>query len=149
MKGDHLCVFRKSSGVTHHGIDMGDGTVVDFSENDFGGRSINRRSMAGFTQGDTVSIHSKAPNYKSDEIAMRASIAHELGFGRYNLLSNNCEHFANWCFNGERRSKQVEDLSSELLDKLGPFFGRTALVLGHLACSIFPPDYIMGFVKFV
>ena len=32
-----------------------------------------------------------------------------LGEQDYNLLFNNCEHFANWCKTGRHRSSQVED----------------------------------------
>ena len=32
-----------------------------------------------------------------------------LGEQRYNLLFNNCEHFAHWCKTGRHRSSQVED----------------------------------------
>ena len=32
-----------------------------------------------------------------------------LGEQRYNLLFNNCEHFAHWCKTGRHRSNQVED----------------------------------------
>ena len=32
-----------------------------------------------------------------------------LGEQNYNLLFNNCEHFAHWCKTGRHRSSQVED----------------------------------------
>jgi hypothetical protein len=32
-----------------------------------------------------------------------------IGEQNYNLLFNNCEHFANWCKTGRHRSGQVED----------------------------------------
>jgi hypothetical protein len=32
-----------------------------------------------------------------------------IGEQRYNLLFNNCEHFAHWCKTGRHRSAQVED----------------------------------------
>ena len=33
-----------------------------------------------------------------------------IGESRYRLLTNNCEHFCEWCLNGEQRSYQVEAL---------------------------------------
>lgn len=33
-----------------------------------------------------------------------------LGEHRYRLLTNNCEHFCEWCVNGAHRSYQVEEL---------------------------------------
>ena len=34
-------------------------------------------------------------------------------FGGYNLLTNNCEHFANWCASGARFSNQVPSNEGE------------------------------------
>jgi hypothetical protein len=33
-----------------------------------------------------------------------------LGEDRYNVLTNNCEHFCEWCVQGEPRSHQVDGL---------------------------------------
>ncbi len=33
-----------------------------------------------------------------------------IGESRYQLLSNNCEHFCHWCLFGESRSEQVDRL---------------------------------------
>lgn len=35
-----------------------------------------------------------------------------LGEHSYQLMSNNCEHFCEWCIQGESRSRQVETLQS-------------------------------------
>jgi hypothetical protein len=32
-----------------------------------------------------------------------------VGEDRYRLLTNNCEHFCEWCLHGEHRSYQVEE----------------------------------------
>ena len=37
-----------------------------------------------------------------------------LGENRYRFFSNNCEHFSEWCVNGEHRSPQVERLLAPL-----------------------------------
>jgi len=34
---------------------------------------------------------------------------------KYNLVLNNCEHFAIWCKTGQKRSLQVEDFLERLL----------------------------------
>lgn len=41
-----------------------------------------------------------------------------LGEDKYDLVANNCEHFANWCCTGETVSEQMEEavwLTGELL----------------------------------
>ena len=45
--------------------------------------------------------------YPPDEVANRALSMVGCDFGGYNFLSNNCEHFANWCACGRRISQQV------------------------------------------
>lgn len=43
---------------------------------------------------------------------MRASSQLGSTFGGYNLLSNNCEHFAYWCVTGIRQSRQTLNINS-------------------------------------
>jgi hypothetical protein len=43
--------------------------------------------------------------YPPEEIVRRARL--RLGENDYRLLSNNCEHFCNWCISGISRSPQV------------------------------------------
>ncbi|BFG77833.1 hypothetical protein PTKU46_58660 [Paraburkholderia terrae] len=47
----------------------------------------------------------KYKHYSPDEIVERAK--GRLGTGGYNLLWNNCEHFAVWCATGVKESEQV------------------------------------------
>lgn len=147
-KGNNLRVFRKKLGSYHHGIDMGDGNVTDFSKISFNNYSINTRSMDEFAQGESVHIYKEVPSYQRDEIIYRALIAKDLGFGEYNLLSNNCEHFVNWCITGEKRSKQVDDFKSKLRSKFGPLIGGMIWMGGYFACSLFPADWIMDSIEF-
>lgn len=56
---------------------------------------------------DTLVKH----KYSFKETALRAlSCVGERGHldNGYNLVFNNCEHFASWCASGEERSRQVE-----------------------------------------
>jgi len=46
----------------------------------------------------------------------------EIPWGDYDLLRNNCEHFATWCKTGVKSSKQVEDVAA-LLQGAGAMFG--------------------------
>jgi len=44
--------------------------------------------------------------YSPEEIVRRARS--RIGEDDYRLLTNNCEHFCNWCLHGVSRSAQVE-----------------------------------------
>ena len=46
------------------------------------------------------------------EVVRRARL--RLGENRYHLLTNNCEHFCEWCIRGESRSLQVDELRARL-----------------------------------
>jgi hypothetical protein len=113
--GDRVRVERRLSGSNvvymHHGIDVGDGTVVHARPNDFrrplaGGR-VERTSLAEFAGGGTVLVTTEpSPTYSPGEIVARA-LAH-VGREGYCPVVDNCEHFATWCATGERSSRQVD-----------------------------------------
>ena len=100
---DHLRVPRQHGLFLHHGIDLGDGSVAHYLE----GRSILRSSLEDFSRGATVNVvnHTQA---SPSGVTLRRAMS-RIGEQRYNLLFNNCEHFANWCKTGRHRSSQVED----------------------------------------
>jgi hypothetical protein len=107
--GSHLVTPRR--GFAHHGIYVGRGNVVHY-------RSVVRRfcrgpveevSLAGFAQKRAIWVRShSAPRFDGIEVRRRARS--RLGEDRYRLLSNNCEHFCEWCLRDEQRSLQVERL---------------------------------------
>ncbi|MDW7669074.1 MAG: lecithin retinol acyltransferase family protein [Bacillota bacterium] len=41
-----------------------------------------------------------------DQIVERAEKHLDTDFGGYKITSNNCEHFSNWCYTGEKMTKQ-------------------------------------------
>jgi Lecithin retinol acyltransferase len=105
--GAHLTTSRR--GYTHHGMYVGDGRVVHYS-----GLSgfwqcgpVEEVPLARFAAGHRVHIvdHDR-PLYSAQEIVRRARS--RIGENDYRLLTNNCEHFCNWCLYGVNRSEQVE-----------------------------------------
>ena len=89
----------------HHGIDLGDGTVAHYLE----GREILRSPRLEFSRGQPITAVPYAPADCSPAgVTLRRAMG-RLGEQRYNLLFNNCEHFAHWCKTGRHRSSQVED----------------------------------------
>ena len=102
---DHLQVPRQHGLYQHHGIDLGDGTVAHYLE----GRAILRSPLAEFSRDQPVRV----VDYPAGECSA-AGVTLRRAMGRlaeqnYNLLFNNCEHFAHWCKTGRHRSAQVED----------------------------------------
>lgn len=123
MKGDHLYVERallgvpvKAAAYTHHGIDLGDGRVVHFDGEPTRVKDacIKISTLEDFRIGAKVRIRRhKKPKYSREEIARRALFS--VGTKNYNLIFNNCEHFATWCVTGESSSKQVESVGRKVL----------------------------------
>ena len=102
---DHLQVPRQHGLYQHHGIDLGDGTVAHYLE----GRQILRSPLEEFSRGQLISVVPYAPNACSPAGTTLRRAMGRLGEQNYNLLFNNCEHFAYWCKTGRHRSAQVED----------------------------------------
>ncbi len=100
---DHIEVPRQHGLFKHHGIDLGDGTIAHYLE----GREILRSSLKDFSAGQdcTVIIHMHS---SPKEITLERAIS-RIGEKKYNLLFNNCEHFANWCKTGRHHSGQINN----------------------------------------
>ena len=99
---DHLEVPRQHGLFNHHGIDLGDGTVAHYLE----GREILRSPLEEFSQGQPLRVISHA-EASPVGVTLRRAMG-RLGEQDYNLLFNNCEHFATWCKTGRHRSGQVD-----------------------------------------
>ena len=100
----HLQVPRQHGLFLHHGIDLGDGSVAHYLE----GREILRSPLAEFSRGEPVcEVPYPASSCSPVGVTLRRAMG-RLGEQNYNLLFNNCEHFAHWCKTGRHRSAQVE-----------------------------------------
>lgn len=103
----HIKVWR--SFYWHHGIDMGDGTVIHFT-GEPGRRldaAVRRTTLEHFLRGGEVcSVRHQQP-LPADEVRVRATRC--LGHTGYSILWRNCEHFARWCTVGRHESRQVRD----------------------------------------
>jgi len=96
-------------GYTHHGIYVGAGRVVHYEGLSWGLHRgpVKEVSLEEFADGCPVTIKPVAHvRYSGAQVAARARS--RLGEDRYRLITNNCEHFCEWCIRGEARSEQVE-----------------------------------------
>ena len=106
--GAHLVTPRR--GYTHHGIHVGQGRVVQYRGLARGLRMgpVEEVSLAQFAHGYALRVRAEAsPCFDGAEVVRRARC--RIGENRYHLLTNNCEHFCEWCLRAEPRSYQVDE----------------------------------------
>lgn len=121
--GTHVVTARR--GYTHHGIYVGHGEVIQYGGFVCGLHrgAVEKVSVEQFARGRALLTRSgPAPRFQPDEIVRRAHS--RLGEDRYRLLTNNCEHFCEWCLRAQHRSYQVEDWAARPRRALRRLLGR-------------------------
>ena len=98
--GEHIAVYR--SYYYHHGIYIGNGKVIDFSL-----EGVKKKSYADFKEGYKVYAVDH-DHHSLEENIERAYDALTEEKKSYNLLTNNCEHFATRVATGKQESLQVD-----------------------------------------
>jgi hypothetical protein len=116
-KGDHIYVPCVVHGIPfqHHGIDLGDGTVIHLAPAN-GARiairdesskfAVRRDSYQDFCRGDEPTVVHHSDAREPHEIV--ATAMHSIGQSGYSLMDGNCEHFATLCATGRAESHQVD-----------------------------------------
>ena len=119
LPGDVIYVKRMGDLYRHYGIYAGNNRIIHYAGHgsDWGDDvSIHEAPLSEFLQDArrfTVcrfKTHCNIPGYhlySREETLRRAYL--RLGERNYNLITNNCEHFAIWCRTGISSSKQVKD----------------------------------------
>jgi hypothetical protein len=88
--------------------------------------------LASFAQERAIWVRGhSAPCFNGAEVTRRARS--RLGEDSYRLLSNNCEHFCEWCLRDDHRSHQVERLLAL------PW--RLVRICGDTIASLLPASY--------
>jgi hypothetical protein len=124
IPGDHIRV--ESNGYYHHGIYIGNNEVIQFglpfdmfrNHKDI---KIIKSPIEDFLNNGflEVRIYSKKEQKRKNSNEEIIRIAHSmLGQGDYNILYNNCEHFANYCVFGVKSSSQVDDVHLQIKNLL-------------------------------
>jgi hypothetical protein len=116
--GDVICVERWGNLYRHYGVYVGKGKVIHYAgrggdwEDDV---SVREVSMQEFLRDADEYMICKFPSkckdpryhrYTKKETVERAYS--RLGERKYDLLTNNCEHFAVWCRTNISESRQVD-----------------------------------------
>lgn len=120
--GDHIRVNRGF--YYHHGIYKDDNCIYQFaapqgSEISPENAIICTTTLELFLKGGELEVM----EYNSEELKDKRKPKEIIAcakklvgnkFGGYNIVTNNCEHFANYCVFGVKRSEQVENVLSAL-----------------------------------
>lgn len=111
LKGMHLKVTKGL--YSHHGIYIGKKQVVHYSGKsdslfDFSDAVVEITTLENFANGGIIHQVTHSSSYKKSDIV--ANALSRIGEKKYSLMFNNCEHFANWCVNGNEQSDQVDQV---------------------------------------
>jgi hypothetical protein len=108
VPGDHIRTPMLAGLYYHEGLFLGGVSVIHYSgmAGPHSTGSVELIPVDSFA--DAVSIEvvpHLQPRFSRDESIRRA--LGRLMESRYDPVVNNCEHFVNWCIDGEHRSNQV------------------------------------------
>ena len=106
--GAHVRI-RRPYGIDHHAVVVGGSVatlgpvmLIDNAKAD----GISRRTLEEVAAGDPVEIVARPQSAEhANHIVERAYS--QIG-KPYDLFSQNCEHFSNWCYDGMPRSLQLQ-----------------------------------------
>jgi Lecithin retinol acyltransferase len=112
-RGDHIRAGHPWT-PHHDGIYLGDGLVIHMTggtpDRGKAGARVQIDSVERFAAGRPVTVRRYHGTRDPDEIIARAMS--QLGEGNYNLIFNNCQHFARWCTTGDHESEQVRSVAA-------------------------------------
>ena len=130
-------VLHIHNAYKHFGVYVGNSRVVHFTalgrgrETDPNLAYVQETSLEAFLAGDECSVEPcQFPTFTRDAIVRRARSFVGKGEGTYNLVLNNCEHFAVWCATGVYYSSQVEKFAKKIFGTPGKRF------MGYAAARI-------------
>ena len=109
-KGQHLTIKKAAGSYSHHGLGIGNGRVIHYSglaNNLTTPGVVEEVDLDAFSKGKEVVIKQHQNRlYNFSEAILRACL--RLGEDQYHIVHNNCEHFVEWCINGQHHSWQSQ-----------------------------------------
>ncbi|MBI0578607.1 lecithin retinol acyltransferase family protein [Neobacillus cucumis] len=117
----------------HFGVGVGEDHVIHFNGGDKSTGRIILSSCKEFSGGKTINLSIGTTDITKSEIVARAYSQLGGDFEGYDLINNNCEHFARWCVFGKKSSSQVifkndeQDVVEKVIDL---FFDSTYNLIG-------------------
>ncbi len=117
-KAGDMVRVKVNSQMDHYGVYISDSEIIQFGKNPslrmglsesevfVCATDINEFRDGGFPEFADLSFSEKLKRFKTDKIIDNARS--RIGEGGYNILYNNCEHFAYECVFGKKYSSQSE-----------------------------------------
>jgi len=140
-KGDLLRVKRKK-GYYHYGIALDENTVIHFSgQNDDSITNIKdikvrKAPLKLFVKDDKLEVNRPYDSpYSNEEVVNRAKCfldSFEVNDSKYNLVKNNCEHFARYIYYGKSKSCQI----NSILKGTSLFMALSAVTISTLTIAL-------------
>ena len=96
--GDHI--YANYGYFFHHGIYCGDDEVIHYVN----GKIIRKTPLSKFSKTQRIHVKRYRRAFSQTRVVRRAK--RRLDERKYNLILNNCEHFANWCKMGKSKCEQ-------------------------------------------
>jgi hypothetical protein len=134
--GDTIVAIKMKGTYLHYGIYVGNREVIHFSylkEENFFDKDTHVRivktSYEDFSNGSQTYREPLRRDMNFNSGRKTAKIAKSMvdnDFGGYNLATNNCEHFANYCRYNEKVSFQIKDLADK-----GWFDPSRSMIIEH------------------
>ncbi len=113
--GDQVYAMREMVGVPgvyeHHGIDCGNDSIIHYYKG-VEVATVTETPRDVFARGGPIFVKYQPVAFLPDIVVQRARS--RLGEQRYDLLTNNCEHFAVWCKTGRHESEQLAGFGLQL-----------------------------------
>ena len=124
-QGDIIFAVRAFGTYLHYGVYVGNKKVIhfateDFDDNTWAHAKIIQTSIEDFAHGADVYIEKERKGARRDIDTVIYAKAHlGSGLNSYDLVTNNCEHFANMCKYGKKKSYQISRILSKFRSPFG------------------------------
>lgn len=133
---------------THHGIYVGSGSIVHYSglADSIATGPVEEVGLTTFCAGRDFYIKAHAaPAFNTEQITRRARS--RIGESAYSVFANNCEHFCNWCIEGDHDSAQVTSATTVASPSAGTVAGliaRGVVSTGGAVAGLSGPGVMSG-----
>lgn len=116
--GQHLSIKRIAGLYEHHGIGVENNLVIHYGDTS-GGISktnsvIHLITLEQFAHGNIGNVKINPYRNRYSPLQVRNRAINSMGKRGYSLTKSNCEHFARWCLTGEVKSKQIENIKTNI-----------------------------------